>query len=142
MADLVDQRLTAAEARLATIAPGFLDRVRQVADRLSLRDVDGTDARAALVAVDDLAVIDLDAPTGSRLPMVPVVKKLVKKLIAWYLFYFGRQLMAFGQAMTHLAGILIDRIERVEGATVKLQVEVDELSARVERLERDGSDPR
>jgi hypothetical protein len=137
-----DQRLAAAEARLGTIAPGYLDRVRHIVELLSVRDVDGTDARAALVAVDDLAAIDLDAPTGSRLPAVPFVKRVIKRLIAWYLFYFGRQLLAFGQAVTHLGGILIDRTERVEGVAAKLQVEVDQLRARVERLERDGSDPR
>jgi hypothetical protein len=137
-----DQRLAVAEARLATIAPGYLDRVRQIVDRLSVRDVDATDARAALVAVDDLAAIDLDAPTGSRLPVVPLVKKAIKRLVAWYLFYFGRQLLAFGQAVTHLGGILVDRTERVEGVAAKLEVEVAQLTARVEQLERDGSAPR
>jgi hypothetical protein len=142
MAGPADQRLAAAAARLATIAPGYLDRVRQIVDRLSVRDVDATDARAALVAVDDLAEIDLDAPTGSRLPVVPLVKKAIKRLVAWYLFYFGRQLLAFGQAVTHLGSILVDRTERVEGVAAKLEVEVAQLTARVEQLERDRSAPR
>lgn len=133
--DPVDQRLAASEARLATIAPGFLDRVREAASRLGLRDVDSTDARAALLAVDDLAAIDLDVPTGSRLPLVPIVKKAVKRLIGWYLFYFGRQLAAFGQAVTHLGGILIDRTERLEATTGTLQADVARLSDRVTDLE-------
>jgi hypothetical protein len=132
------RRLEAAEARLAAIAPGFLDRVRQVADRLALRDADANDARAALVAVDDLAVIDIDAPTVSRLPLVPVVKKAVKRLIAWYLFYFGRQLAAFGQAVSHLGGILVDRTERLEEVTASLQADVARLADRVTQLEERG----
>src|SRR5580700_9598717 len=133
--DLSAQRLEAAAARLATIAPGFLERVREAAGRLGLRDVDSTDARAALLAVEDLAVIDLDVPTGSRLPVVPIVKKAVKRLVGWYLFYFGRQLSAFGQAVTHLGGILIDRTERLEATTGALQADVTRLSDRVTALE-------
>jgi hypothetical protein len=133
--DLSAQRLAAAEARLATIAPGFLDRVREAAGRLGLRDVDSTDARAALLAVDDLASIDLDVPTGSRLPVVPIIKKAVKRLVGWYLFYFGRQLSAFGQAVTNLGGILIDRTERLEATTGILQADVARLSDRVADLE-------
>ena len=93
------------------------------------------------VAVDDLAVLDLDAPTGSRLPMVPVVKKLVKKAVRWYLFYFGRQLLAFGQAVAHLGGILLDRIERTEATTAAFRAEVAQLATRLEQLERRGPGP-
>jgi hypothetical protein len=131
--------LAKAEARLASIAPGYLDQVRRAAGRLALRDVDTTDARAALVAVDDLAVIDLDVPTGSRLPLVPIVKKAVKRLVGWYLSYFGRQLLAFGQSVTHLGGILIDRTEHLEGVAGSLQADVVRLSDRVTRLEQGGA---
>jgi hypothetical protein len=137
--DLPAQRRAAAEARLATIAPGFLDRVREAAGRLGLRDLDSTDARAALLAVEDLALIDLDVPTASRLPLVPIVKKAVKRLVGWYLSYFGRQLSAFGQAVTHLGGILIDRTERVEATTGVLQADVARLSDRVTDLEQRAS---
>ena len=129
------QRRAAAEVRLATLAPGFLDRVREAAGRLGLHDLDTTDARAALLAVEDLAVIDLDVPTASRLPLVPIVKKAVKRLVGWYLFYFGRQISAFGQAVTHLGGILIDRTDRLEATTGALQADVTRLSDRVTVLE-------
>src|ERR1700728_685511 len=128
-------RFAQAEARLASIAPGYLDQVRRAAGGLGLRDVDSTDARAALLAVEDLALIDLDVPTASRLPLVPIVKKAVKRLVGWYLSYFGRQLSAFGQAVTHLGGILIDRTERLEATTGDLQADVARLSDRIADLE-------
>jgi hypothetical protein len=134
-ADHFAQRVTAAERRLATIAPGFLEQVRDAAGRLAPRYLDGSDARAALATVEDLALIDLDAPTGSRLPLVPLLKKAIKRLIIWYLSYLGRQLSGFGQAVAHLGGILVDRTERLEGITGSLQGDVARLADRVAQLE-------
>src|ERR1700677_1613725 len=88
-------RLAAAEARLAITAPGFLERVREAAHRLAVRDTDRTDVQATLSAIDDLASIDLEVPTISRIPLARLVKKAVKELVGWYLRYFGRQLTAF-----------------------------------------------
>lgn len=117
-------------------APGYLDRVRQAAKRLALREADSTDARAVLAAVEDLSEIDLDPPTASRLPLVPIVKKAVKRLVGWYLQYFGRQLSAFGQAVTNLGGMLLDRTDRLEGVAGALQADVARLAERVDDLER------
>lgn len=130
--------LAVAEARLATIAPGFLDQVRQAAGRIAARTLAGSDARASLSAIEDLAVLDLDVPTGSRLPLMPIVKKAVKRLIAWYLSYFGRQVSAFGQAVTEFGGLLLDRTERLEDVTGALQTDVARLTDRVADLERDA----
>jgi len=132
-------RLAAAEARLASSAPGYLDRVRDLVDRLAVHDADDTDARAALSAVDALAIIDIDAPTVSRIPAARLVKKAVKQLVAWYLRYFGRQLAAFGEAVSHLGGILVDRTDRLESGTVQIRAELARLADRVERLEGGGS---
>jgi hypothetical protein len=133
--DPQNRRLAAAAQRLATEAPGYLERVRQAAGRLTAPDVNSTDGRAALAAIEELAVIDLEVPTVSRIPAARYVKRAVKSLIAWYLRYFGRQLSAFGQAMTHFGGILLDRTERVEGVAADLQSDVASLSGRVASLE-------
>jgi hypothetical protein len=132
-------KLAAEEARLAVIAPGYLARAREVVRRLAIRDDEDTDARAALSAIGYLSVIDLDAPTASRIPLARLVKTTVKRLVAWYLRYFGRQLTAFGQAVANLGGILVDRTERLEEETTSLKGELADLAQRVDHLERGSS---
>lgn len=129
--------LEAAEARLAEAAPGYLNTVRDAANRLGVRDA-GTDARAAAVAVEELSLIDLDVPTGSRIPIARYAKAVIKKLVAWYLGYFGRQVTAFGQAVANLGSMLVDRTERLETDGNALSSRVDQLEARVDSLERSG----
>jgi hypothetical protein len=128
-------RLIAAEERLSAVAPGYLFRTRQAARRLGVSDVAGTDARAALAAVDELAVIDLDVPTRSQMRVGRMVKVAVKRLVGWYLGYFGRQVSSLGQAVSHLGAILVDRTEQLEKGTSDLEAEVARLSERVARLE-------
>jgi hypothetical protein len=136
-----DDRLLAAEARLAVISPGFLTRVRDAAGRLAVRDLDGTDTGAAVEAVGELAVIDLDVPTESRIPAARLVKRTIKRLVAWYLDYFGRQVSAFGQAVANLGLALADRTQRLEAASTALRADIDRLAERVERLENNRSGP-
>jgi hypothetical protein len=132
-----DDRLLAAEAQLSLISPGFLDRVREAAGRLAVRDLDGTDTGAAIEAVGELAVIDLDVPTQSRVPAARLLKRAVKRLVAWYLDYFGRQVSALGQAVANLGLALVDRTQRLEAASAALRADVDRLADRVERLENE-----
>ena len=130
--------LQAAETRLAELAPGYLGTVRSAAGRLGVRDT-STDTRAAVVAIEELSVIDLDVPTGSRIPSARYAKRAIKKLVAWYLGYFGRQITAFGQAVANLGSMLVDRTDRLEGDGKALAGRVDQLAARVEALEQGGT---
>jgi hypothetical protein len=136
-----EDRLPAAEVRLSLISPGFLNRVRDAVSRLAVRDLDGTDTGAAIEAVGELAVIDLDVPTQSRLPAARLLKKTVKRLVAWYLDYFGRQVSAFGQAVANLGLALADRTQRLEAASNDLRADIDRLADRVERLEKNHPGP-
>jgi hypothetical protein len=130
--------LAAEEARLERLAPGYLERVRRAASELAVADPDADDARAALDAVDHFGQIDLDVPTASRLPGVALLKTMIKRLIGWYLGFLGRQLKTFAQAVTNLADILVERNEELTRVSSELQVEVERLSERVDRLERAG----
>jgi ubiquinone biosynthesis protein UbiJ len=111
--------------------------VREAAGRLAVRDLDGTDTGAAIEAVGELAVIDLDVPTQSRVPAARLLKRAVKRLVAWYLDYFGRQVSALGQAVANLGLALVDRTQRLEAASAALRADVDRLADRVERLENE-----
>ncbi len=103
--------------------------------------MDGTDTGAAIEAVGELAVIDLDVPTQSRVPAAGLLKKAVKRLVGWYLDYFGRQVSAFGQAVANLGLALADRTLRLEAASTALRTDIDRLAERVERLEKNRPGP-
>jgi hypothetical protein len=121
--------------RLEAVAPGYLERVRELAARLGVAQA-GDDARGALAVVEDLAVIDVDAPTASTLMPVGWLKAVIKRLVRWYLGYVGRQMTAFGQAVADLGGLLLERTEAVESATTALRADLDELGQRVRSLEQ------
>jgi hypothetical protein len=131
MSDPSPATIAAAEDRLARTAPGYLDRVRQAASELAVTDPEADDARAAMEAVDHFADLDVDVPTASRFPLVGLLKRAIKRLIGWYLGYFGRQLTTFALAVTNLADILVERDE-------ERSRELARLSERIERLERAG----
>jgi hypothetical protein len=139
--DPLPGRLEKAERSLETGFPGYLDLVRSSARRRALADPEGTDLAAALVAVDELSLIDLDVPTASRIPLARYVKQAVKSLIAWYLGYFGRQITALGQSVAHLGTILVGRADRLENRVEAAESTLAELAGRVERLEEAGRAP-
>lgn len=125
-----------AATRLAAIAPGYLERARAAAGRLAVADGGSSDLRGAIQGVEDTAAIDVDVPTASRQPLVRIFKTAVRRAISWYLRYVGVQITAFGQAVSHLGGLLADRTEAVEIKTAELEARVSELAERVQRLER------
>ena len=128
----------AAGTRLEQIAPGYLERVRNAASSLGVRNVEASDLRAALLDVEDLSEVDIDIPIVARRAPVRALKAAVKRLVGWYLSYLAKQVTAFGQAVTHLGTALSDRTEALEGSTRELRAQVVELAERVDRLERDG----
>jgi hypothetical protein len=128
-------RLEEAKRSLEAGCPGYLDLVRSSARRRALADPEGTDLAAALVAVDELSLIDLDVPTASRIPMARYVKQVVKSLIAWYLGYFGRQITALGQSVAHVGTILADRSVHLESRVDAAESALADLAGRMERLE-------
>jgi hypothetical protein len=118
--------------------PGYLDQVRDQARRLGLRAKDSTDARSAVEAVEDLAVIDVVAPTASRRPAGRLIKTLIAKAIAWYLGYLGGQITALGQSVAHMGATLLERTEVLERHGAEMRADLDDLAARVQRLESGG----
>jgi hypothetical protein len=133
------ERVEEAEAALEARSPGYLADVRASADRLGLADLDGTDAGAALIAVEDLALIDLDVPTFSNQRLGRYAKRTIKRLIAWYLGYVGRQVTALGYAVAHLGTVLVGRTAQLEGKLDTVSAEVSDLTRRVDALEAGGT---
>jgi hypothetical protein len=113
-----------------------LERIRAATARMGTRDADQDDARAALATLEGLVEIDLDVPTGSRRRSTGLLKGAIKRLIGWYLRYVGHQVTLVGQAVVRLGTVLTDRTETLERKVAGDRRDVEDLAARVARLER------
>jgi hypothetical protein len=117
----------------------YLERVRRATRRLAARDVASDDGRAALEALADVVVIDVEVPTASARREVRLLKTVIKRLTAWYLRYVGQQITVFGRAVERLGGALMERVEGLEARADQLGSRVEDLAVRVERLEGGAS---
>ena len=119
-------------------APELVQRVRDATARLSVPDAGGCRARDALADVGYRARIDVDVPTASRHRREAWLKSAVKRLIRWYLAYLGDQVSVLGAAISRLGAALVERTEAIETSAGHLAERVDDLDARLRRLEGDG----
>lgn len=127
-----------AESRLRDL--GELDRryveeVRRAAGRLAVRESGPQAARDALADVEDLTDIDVEVPTDSPDVAARYLKRLVKRLLRWYIRYVAAQVTALGQALTRLGSEIVDRLDGLESSTKELDARLEDLTARVERIE-------
>jgi hypothetical protein len=88
------------------------------------------DLDALLEQADRGAFVDVDVPTGSRLPAVGVVKKLLRKLMSWYLRYVAQQVSVFAASVVGALKLIGRRIEALEAATPGADPAVREASRR------------
>lgn len=97
------------------LPPGFereLDRLfEQFAPPSASDDFDAVLARA-----DQDAFVDADVPLASRLPGVPLLKKLLRKAMHWYVRYVARQVTEFNATIHRAVLLLGERVRRLEAA--------------------------
>ena len=74
----------------------------------------GGDAASILAAAERSAFIDVDVPTASGLPGGPVLKKALRKGMAWYLRYLAQQTSAFNAAVVRALRSADERLVAVE----------------------------
>ena len=74
------------------------------------------DFQEELSRAEQLAFVDYLVPTESTKPGVAFFKKLVRRLIGWYLRYVVQQVSSFGHAVTRTLGQLGERVETLEHA--------------------------
>lgn len=74
----------------------------------------GDDFGQVLERAEQSTFIDVLAPTESALPVVPHVKRLVRKAIIWELRYVAQQVSAFATASARALRLLGERVERLE----------------------------
>jgi hypothetical protein len=105
-----------------------LARIRNAAAKLGASTVGPGDLRHASLLIERQANIDLEVPTASRVPGVHVAKRMLKKLMIWYLRFLAAQVSALGHATARFGVTVASRID-------ELEAEVEDLRARVARLE-------
>ena len=125
----------AARADAASFPAERLARIRAAAGRMAARQFRPDDLAYAALLLERQASVDVEVPTASRLPGLSLLKRLIKKLMVWYLRFLAAQVTAFGQATARF-GVAVAR--RVDG----LEADVDQLRERVARLEASLSERR
>ena len=74
----------------------------------------GDDLESVLARAEQASFIDLAPPTGSSLPGVPLVKRLIRKAVFFYLHYIGEQITTLGLVLIRAVRLLGQRVERLE----------------------------
>ena len=129
-ADLAEEIAEAAASRreAADFPTARIERIRAAAARLAATELRAGDLRHGALLLERQAIIDLQVPTGSRVPGVRLVKRVLKALMIWYLRFLGHQITAFGQATARFGVSVAKRVD-------ELDTDVAELRRRVEALE-------
>lgn len=70
-----------------------------------------------LTRAEQSSFIDTIAPVESSRPIVPIFKKVVRKIMAWYIRYVAHQATAFNHAITRAVRLLGERVEGLEQAS-------------------------
>jgi len=123
--------------RLEAASPGYLDRVRKAARRLSVGAAGDPEARTVLEELRSAAALDLEPPVTAGSARVRAAKEAIRRLVGWYMRYVGQQVVVLGQTTARLGEILVDRADEVDEAVAALRSEVADVRRRLDGLERD-----
>jgi hypothetical protein len=74
------------------------------------------DFQQVLTRAEQATFIDTIAPVESSRPGVPYVKKVVRKIVGWYVRYVAQQTSAFAHAITKALRLLGERVDVLEQA--------------------------
>ena len=72
------------------------------------------DFEQVLTRAEQGTFIDTIAPVESSRPVVPIFKKVVRKIVGWYMRYLAQQTSAFAHAITRAVRLLGERVEALE----------------------------
>lgn len=75
------------------------------------------DFEQVLTRAEQMTFIDVIAPVESSRPIVPIFKKVVRKVIGWYMRYVAQQTTGFAHAITRAVRLLGERVDGLEQAS-------------------------
>lgn len=120
----------AAEAeRLEQVAPGYLARIRAAAAARGLASTPAGRARHAVDLLDQAARISPDVPLASANPAARVLKRIVNRLVRWYMIYITDQTTELGVSASWVGRAMLDYIGGLESEVADLRRELEELKA-------------
>jgi hypothetical protein len=97
--------------------PGLERDLDLVFARFAPATTSGDDLEGVLEAADRTAFVDVDVPTASNMVGVGYVKRVLRKLMAWYLRYLAQQVSVFATAVVAALKLLGRRVEALEAAS-------------------------
>jgi hypothetical protein len=74
----------------------------------------GPGLEAAITRAERAAVIDPVGPVGSRIPGVALLRRVLRKLLAFYVEHVARQVTAFGVMIVRAVRLLGERVDAIE----------------------------
>lgn len=100
------------------LLPSVEAEMRRIYERLLPKGIgrSAEDFAHLMYSIDRSAVIDIDVPLRSKLFGVAYVKKVLRKLMAWYLNYLAQQLTNFHANLSQLIHALDLRLSQIERA--------------------------
>ena len=125
----IDEEVAARRAS-GDFPPGMERDLDLIFARFAPAMTSGDDLDALLEQADRGAFVDVDVPTGSRLPAVSIVKKALRKLMSWYLRYVTQQVSVFASSTVSAMRLLGRRVVALEAATPGADPVVREASRR------------
>ena len=140
-AAVVDEVVNEARARQAS--PDFphetVARIRLATEWLSATEPNSDDVRFTALLLQRQAGVDVEPPVGARSWPQRLAKRLVRKLVGWYVRFLGQQVSALGQAAARLGLAVVRRTEALEAQITADRAatdhRLDDISARLAQLE-------
>jgi SAM-dependent methyltransferase len=80
----------------------------------------------AVGSAERAAFVNVAVPTASRQPLVGLLKRVLRKLMAWYLNYLAQQMTALGTSVVRALRVLESRVAELEERTEALRATTDD----------------
>lgn len=125
----IDQEVEARRAA-GDFPPGMERDLDLIFARFAPAVISTDDLDALIEQADRGAFIDVDVPTGSKMPAVAIIKKVQRKLLSWYFRYIAQQVSVFATATVGALKLLGRRVAALEAATPGADPNVRDASRR------------
>jgi hypothetical protein len=112
MADI--EREVRARRRAGQLDDDYERELDRIFDAVAPPGATGPGVEAALTRAERAAVIDPVGPVASRIPGVALMRRVLRKLLAFYVEHVARQVTAFGVMIVRAVRVLGERVDAIE----------------------------
>jgi hypothetical protein len=112
MADI--EREVRARRRAGQIDDDYERELDRIFDAVAPPGATGSGLEASLARAERAAVIDPVGPVASRFPGVALLRRVLRKLLAFYVEHIARQVTAFGVMTVRSIRLLGERVDSIE----------------------------